>query len=159
MTLAVADDLLGSYSWPIYEAGVRMPYFTHAVPAGAPSDAQGIGRWSCRLEDNMLRWSPAIYELFGLPIDQPLSRSRTVSLYLPESRDAMEELRDYAIRHHRGFTLDARIRRQNGEERWMRLSTMPFVCERRVVRLIGTKQDVTAEYEEADTSGVIAQGH
>ena len=147
MNTAFADDILGNHSWPIYEAGQRLPHLTRTSPGSL--DAQGIGRWSCRLEDNMLRWSPAVYALFSLPQDQPLCRVRTLSLYAPESRDAMEALRDHAIRHQRGFTLDARIRRLNGEERWMRLSTVPFVCERRVVRLVGTKQDVTAEYEEA----------
>lgn len=124
-----------------------MPQIVPASPLSNMLDGQGIGRWSCRLQDNALSWSPAVYELFGLSADRPPSREHTVALYLPESRDAMEELRDYAIRHQRGFTLDARIRRLNGEERWMRLNAMPFMCERRVVRLFGTKQDVTAEYQ------------
>ena len=148
--MATTYDLFESHSWPIYEAGSRMPPILPAAPRPNMLDAQGIGRWSCRLDDNMLTWSPAVFEIFGLPADRPPNRDHTVALYLPESRDAMEELRDYAIRHQRGFTFDARIRKLDGEERWMRLNAMPFLCERRVVRLFGTKQDVTAQYEAAD---------
>ncbi len=59
----------------------------------------------------------------------------------------MEALRAHAIHHRRGFTLDAMLRRHDGEMRWMRLSTMPIVAEGKVVRLCGTKQDVTIEYD------------
>lgn len=99
--------------------------------------------------DNAINWSPAVRDLFGLPHEEPLTRSLTVSLYLPESRLAMEALRAHAIRHHRGFTLDARIRRPDGEKRWMRLTAAPVLCNGRAVRLVGTKQDVTATYDGA----------
>ena len=57
----------------------------------------------------------------------------------------MERLRAYAIKHRRGFTLDARIVPVQGKPRWIRLIGAP-VCEgRRVVRLEGLKIPIGEE--------------
>jgi len=108
--------------------------------------AHGIGRWSCDLPDNRLSWSGPVFDLFGLPRGANLSRDEIVALYCDGSRAAMDHLRSYAIRHRRGFTIDAQIRTTNGERRWMRLLGSP-VCEgNRVVGLQGLKQDITPLY-------------
>lgn len=157
--MAAITSLPLMHSWPLYEAALRLPLgngLADMEDGSAPMShvpdsfaAQGIGLWHCDLRDNALRWSPVVHELFGLPQDEPLDRALTVSRYMPASRREMEELRAYAIRHRRGFTLDVRIRRLEGGIRWMRLSALPLVSGKRVVRLCGTKQDVTAEYDGA----------
>lgn len=147
----MSQSLILSHSWPIYEAAERIPLSVR------PDDAAPIGMWTCLLETGELIWSPPVYALFSLPEDERLTRSLAVSLYLPESRRAMEELRAYAIKHCRGFTLDAQIRQPDGARRWMRLTALPVIDGRRVVRLTGTKQDVTAAYDGLCTSS--AQCH
>lgn len=142
----MSQSLVLTHSWPAYEAAEHVPAVVRPSLV-APVDTAPIGVWTCLLASETLIWSPAVYTLFGLPEDEPLKRSLTVSLYLPGSRLAMEELRAYAIKHHRGFTLDAQIRQPDGARRWMRLSALPILEGRRVVRLTGTKQDVTAEYD------------
>jgi PAS domain S-box-containing protein len=96
--------------------------------------------------DNNLTWSAEVYDLFGLPRDALLSRQEIVGLYAEDSRAAMERLRAYAIKHRRGFTLDAEIRTTGGHRRWMRLTAAPMCTGGRVVRLYGLKQDVSHEY-------------
>ncbi len=51
----------------------------------------------------------------------------------------MEKLRAYAIRHRRGFTLDAEIQPMQGERRWMRLIAAPVCTGDTVVQLQGLK--------------------
>jgi hypothetical protein len=51
----------------------------------------------------------------------------------------MERLRAYAIRHRRGFTLDAELQPAAGGRRWMRLIAAPACEGDRVVRLHGLK--------------------
>ena len=109
--------------------------------------AHGIGRWSCGLPDNRLRWSGPVFDLFGLPRDATLSRDEIVALYCDGSRAVMDHLRSYAIRHRRGFTIDAEIRTVGGERRWMRLLGAPVCDGNRVVRLQGLKQDVSHHYQ------------
>jgi hypothetical protein len=54
-------------------------------------------------------------------------------------------LRSYAIRHRRGFTIDAQIQAARGL-RWMRIVGVPLCRGKRVVALHGLKMDVSAEY-------------
>ena len=97
------------------------------------------GCWECDLTDQSLFWSGGVYDIFGLPRGAVVRREDAVAFYAEHSRAAMERLRSYAIRHGRGFTIDAEIRPAVGERRWMRLIGLP-VCEGgRPVRLHGLK--------------------
>src|SRR5262245_24699476 len=92
-----------THSWPIFEAASRLP-LGGVVPHDPDQDLDlpsrtllsiatpQIGVWHCDLRDNALRWSSAVYELFGIPEGEPVTRPLAVSLYLPDGREAMEQL-------------------------------------------------------------------
>lgn len=154
-----------NHSWPLFEAADRLhllgmvPLLVGQAPLAHtdftqacrriydPLAARGFGVWDCDLRDNRLTWSAGVYDLFGLPRGEAVSRMLAASLYCPDSRAAMEQLRAHAIKHRRGFTIDVEIRRPNGEHRWMRLSAMPVLEGHVVTRLRGTKIDVTDQYD------------
>jgi PAS domain-containing protein len=136
------------HSWPLYESarhfefGQLLGYDSldfEPLLAGASPRLQNIGRWSCDLADNALSWSSEVYDIFGLPDGASVSRGEAVALYGEPSRAAMEKLRAYAIRHRRGFTLDAEIRPATGAPRWMRLIAAPVCAGDMVVKLQGLK--------------------
>lgn len=106
---------------------------------------RGLGLWHCTLEDNSLRWTVGVYDLFGLERGSAISRALSVALYDPVSREPMERMRAYAIRHRRGFTLDVDINRADGMTRCaMRLIAAPVVNKRgEVIALHGVKQLLT----------------
>jgi len=136
------------HSWALAEQGrhfdlgfVINSVITDAIAPAAIDrlGAHHVGCWECDLEDNSLIWSGGVYDIFGLPRGSPVARSEAAALYSEESRVKMEALRAHAIRHRRGFTLDAEIRPAVGAKRWMRLICAP-VCEGdRPVRLHGLK--------------------
>ncbi|MFL9842015.1 PAS domain-containing protein [Sphingomonas sp. ST-64] len=102
-------------------------------------------RWECDLSDNALRWSDGVYDLFGLERGSPITRDEILKMYLPESHAELARLRAEAIATCGSFTFEARIRRTDGEIRWMRV-TADVVVENGVARtLYGTKLDVTEE--------------
>ncbi|WP_336963490.1 GGDEF domain-containing protein [Sphingobium aquiterrae] len=141
------------HSWPLPSLFGAVGTAAGNLPSMAPANLDqmrglaDIGFWECDLRDNALNWTPGVFDLFGLPSDVPLLRADSVACYYEESREAMEVLRAYAIRHCRGFTLDARLMRPDGGQRWMRLTTSVACTNGRARRLYGTKQDVTLEYE------------
>lgn len=101
--------------------------------------------WQCDLRDDSLTWSVGVYDLFGLPRGSALEREAIVAMYLPESQEELARLRGAAIAACGSFTFEARIRRADGEVRWMRI-TADVVTENGVARyLYGTKIDVTDE--------------
>jgi len=136
------------HSWPLAEQGqhfdlglVMNSAITDAI-APADMDRLGVhhvGCWECNLEDNSLIWSGGVFDIFGLPRGSLITREDAAALYSEDSRAKMEALRAHAIRHRRGFTLDAEIRPVIGAARCMRLICAP-VCEGdRAVRLHGLK--------------------
>jgi len=142
------EPLALHHSWPLYEQArhFQLGSIMNCVIADAiePVDigrigAQHAGLWECDLADNSLIWSGGVYDIFGLPRGAIVSRDEAVALYGEDSRAAMERLRAYAIKHRRGFTLDAEIRPASGKGRWMRLIAAPICEGDRVVRLHGLK--------------------
>lgn len=148
----LAEPLPLSHSWPLFEReerlGLRAPGYDDLLRAGASLSAidgeelarHGVGMWHCDLADNSLSWSAGVYDIFGLQRGARVDRQDVLPLYGEESRVTMEWLRAYAIKHKRGFTVDAEIRPALGRSRWMRLTTAPICEGRRVVGLHGIKQ-------------------
>ena len=121
-------------------------------PAAAPdallgraAALAGYGAWECELATGRLRWTDGVYDLFGLPQGYPMLRSEALTFYHEECRAVMERLRAEAIACGTSFRIDARIRRTDGVQRWMRLTGNVVRENGRAVRLFGMKQDVTAE--------------
>lgn len=106
----------------------------------------GLGAWSCDLATQNLSWTECVFDLFGLPTDRRIDRRETLALYAEESRETMERLRAHTVATGAGFTMDAQIRRTDGETRWMRLTAAARMEHGRTVELFGTKQDVTEEH-------------
>ena len=115
-------------------------------PPGTPIPLMPLqARWECDLSDNSLRWTDGVYDLFGLERGIPVTREEILKMYLPESHAELARLRAEAIATCGSFTFEARIRRADGELRWMRV-TADVVAEDGVARLLyGTKLDVTEE--------------
>jgi len=145
-----------THSWPLFEQHQRFdlgclldePGEALVAPGRHPDILadRGIGLWECNLSDNALSWTAGVFDLFGLPRGTPIERDQIAVLYSEPSRSAMERLRAYAIKHRRGFTLDAEIIPVTGPPKWMRLIAAPVCVGRQVVRLHGIKQDVSAAY-------------
>jgi PAS domain-containing protein len=113
------------------------PTFSEA--ASGPGLA-AIGHWQCHLSRDSLTWSDQVYDIFGLPRGDRVSRDEAVSFYCEHSRAVMERLRSYAIKQNQAFILDAEIRPGHGKRRWMRLIGIPECDNGAVVRLRGLKQ-------------------
>lgn len=133
------------HSWPLYELRALLaPVMLDNIVAR--SDAalaeRGLGLWHCDLEDDRLRWTAGVYDIFGLERDCDVPRALALSLYTSESRPVMERLRAYAIRHKRGFTIDVDINQADGAGQCaMRLIGAPILSAKgAVIGLHGVKQ-------------------
>jgi PAS domain-containing protein len=146
--MGIFERLPLTHSWPLAEQGrhfdlgcILNSVITDGIapPVVGEVGTQHAGCWECDLSDNSLIWSGGVYDIFGLPRLARLTRDEAIALYAEESRAKMEALRAHAIRHRRGFTLDAEIRPAVGSKRWMRLICAPVLEGDRPVRLHGLK--------------------
>lgn len=102
-------------------------------------------RWECDLSDDSLSWTDGVYDLFGLERGTPVTREAILAMYSAESREELRRLRATAIAQCGSFTFEAKIRRPDGQLRWMRV-TADVEAQNGVARyLYGTKIDVTDE--------------
>lgn len=143
-----AEPLPLHHSWPLFEQERHFDLGRllncAVIDVVKPAEVgqlgfQHAGCWECDLADDSLLWSGGVHDIFGLPREAAITRDEAVALYCEESRAAMQRLRSYAIRHKRGFTLDAEIRPATGGRRWMRLIGVPVFVGDQVVRLHGLK--------------------
>lgn len=133
------------HSWPLFELHEYLAPVA-LDPSLARNDIalaeRGLGLWHCDLANETLSWTAGVYDMFGLERHSHVPRPLSVSLYAPASREPMERLRSYAIRHKRGFTLDVDICQADGMGHCaMRLIAAPVVNETgEVTALHGVKQ-------------------
>lgn len=129
------------HSWALFDPNAR---FELGLADATVAAAGPVESWRCDVATGRLTWSPGVFDLFGLPRNHLPTREAALPRYAEESRVAMDRLRAHALRHRRGFTIDARLRLSGGD-RWMRLTAAPRDEDGRLI-LAGTKQDVTALY-------------
>jgi diguanylate cyclase (GGDEF)-like protein/PAS domain S-box-containing protein len=117
----------------------------------------GAGAWECDLDTNLLTWTDGVFDLFGLPRGARIHREDAVALYGEDSRVEMERLRAHAIERRQGFSMDAKILRPDGAQRWMRLTAGLLCRNGRPTHLYGMKQDVTQERETLEALRKVAE--
>lgn len=121
------------------------------------SNVAKIGVWECLLDDQNLRWTDGVYDIFGVPRGTPITREEILKLYTPESAAELEVVRSKAIAERGAFTLDARIHTPAGDPRCIRL-TASVECDGDIpVRIFGMKQDITEEKLLADRNRFLAE--
>ena len=140
--LRTIEPLPLQYSWPLFEAGVRLPLgAVHdlATPADAPT-------FRCDLGRDCLDWSDDVFALYGLPIGRTPQRALVQSMFDDETRRKLERLAAYSIKHRRGVTIDAELRPLDVTRRWLRITVVPDPIAAGRPILYGTQCDVTHEY-------------
>ncbi|MFN3475073.1 MAG: diguanylate cyclase domain-containing protein [Blastomonas sp.] len=122
-----------------------------AAPTVVRSIARaGIGVFECDLRTEALNWTRNVYDIFGIDRKAVPDRQQIVALYDEESRETLHRLRTRAIHRRSGFTLDAKITRPDGTDRWVQIIAQVESESGRPMRLVGTKQDITRQRTEFD---------
>tara|TARA_R100001129_G_scaffold76476_1_gene52285 strand:- start:364 stop:1323 length:960 start_codon:yes stop_codon:yes gene_type:complete len=126
-------------TFPVYQPGRIDPLIDRAMASAK------VGAWSCNLSDDRLSWTSGVYDIFGSPHGAAVERRQALDLFTEESRDALERLRAEAIARSGAFTLDAQVKRPDGDTRWMRIHREMVFRVGAAPILHGLKQDVTEE--------------
>jgi PAS domain-containing protein len=134
------------HSWPLFETGLRLAQGLVHDDIGPARYPPPPPMFHCDLSTDQLTWAPLVFQLFGIEAGAEPSREVTLGMYDDLSRSAVERLRAHAIRHRRGFTIDAEICALDQVRRWIRITAIPSIADGRVAAIEGWKRDVTAEY-------------
>ena len=104
-----------------------------------------IGHWRYDLVNDSLYWSEEVYRIHGLNFDDYTPNvDVAIDAYLPEDRDYVEKALQEAIEKREPFEFEKRIRRPDGEIRYV---SSRGECEidfdGSVISIFGTFQDLT----------------
>ena len=118
-------------------------------------DATGVGVWSWDVRANVIRWSGAIYRLFGIqPADFNVSLDAYRALLHPDDRAVVERAIESALARAAAtgssadYHVEHRILRADGETRWLEGRGLVTVdAHGNPVSMAGSVLDITAHKE------------
>lgn len=142
-------EIVAGRLWPLWEQPAHFELdhvlscaVTDAILPGRPGELglHHAGLFECDLSDNSLVWSGGVYDIFGVPRGETVTREDALAFYTEDSRNRMERLRSHAIEHAMGFTVDIEVRAAAvGAIRQVRLIAAPVIDDGKVARLRGLK--------------------
>lgn len=139
---------------------IAEPLFTAAgINRFSPRDAvaivnqldtrHGLGSFTMELPEN-IRWSPAVFDLYGYPYeDRPIRLDEVLKPLFPEDRVQMAELVKNAIRHKIGYHAILRLTRPNWDVRLMEIHADVVVTHDKTSGIVGTIEDITQKALQA----------
>jgi two-component system cell cycle sensor histidine kinase/response regulator CckA len=104
-----------------------------------------VGTWMWDVESNTVHWSDELFRLWGLePQSIPLSYETYLSFVHPKDRERVAALISKALVEKTSFEFDYALQHPNGGQ-FVQRSLGNVICDEtgRVIRMIGTAQDVT----------------
>lgn len=114
-------------------------------------EAQRMGRmgsWEFDVDSGTLFWSDELFRLHGKdPKDGPPTEDEYYAMYLPEDAERFRRSVQRAIQRKRRSSLDLHIQRSDGGDVFHAMTITPVEdTEGRIVKLVGTVQDISDRY-------------
>ncbi len=101
-----------------------------------------VGGWELDLETDELRWTKEVRRIKGYPPDEEPTVEEALETYHSEDREVLESAIDSAVEEDEPYDLELRIKRPDGEMRWVRTrGELQIEDGQRYLR--GTIQDVS----------------
>ncbi|HEU5207865.1 MAG TPA: ATP-binding protein [Longimicrobiales bacterium] len=110
-----------------------------------------LGSWSWDVDTGKLQWSPALYDVYGVDPDGfTPSYDAFLERLLPEERTRVTAAVEHALQTAGAFQWEERIQRPDGAVCVLQTHGRAVTRNGRVVRLVGTCQDVTEQRAAAE---------
>ncbi|MCU4753713.1 PAS domain S-box protein [Halobacteria archaeon AArc-curdl1] len=113
-----------------------------------------VGGWELDLTDEPPYGgvlTAEMYRMYGLSRDESMNIERGLGYYVPEDRPRVREAVENAIEHGQPYELEAQIRTEEGELRWVRTIGQPIERNGEITHLRGSMQDITERKEREQT--------
>ncbi|MEM7737984.1 MAG: PAS domain-containing protein, partial [Deinococcota bacterium] len=107
-------------------------------------DAQSIGKlggWSFDIASQEISWSKQIYDTMEAPYNSELTTPFLMSFY--KDTTALQNAMTGAVNNREAYDLELEITTLKGNHRWVRAIGRPVVEDGKVIKLVGTQQDIT----------------
>jgi PAS domain-containing protein len=112
--------------------------------------ASQTGAWHYRVGEDVVEWTPLLYDLFAVPQRAKLTLEFALSFYLGESRQKVVEAVKSCLSEGKPWKLDVQCQSTEGRVFWARTIGEAIHENGRIVALQGAFQDITRECAAID---------
>jgi diguanylate cyclase (GGDEF)-like protein/PAS domain S-box-containing protein len=112
------------------------------------ADAQrvaSIGTWEWDPDTDRASWSEMLYELYAVPVGEPVTYQTYLSVVHPDDRDWVDALWRRLAADYEPVECEHRVVRRDGVHRVFRAHGAAVVTSDGVTTMVGTAQDVTEQ--------------
>ncbi|WP_425494346.1 PAS domain S-box protein [Natronoglomus mannanivorans] len=106
-----------------------------------------VGGWAVDVETQDVFWTDHVFELLEIDTDQEPPLEEALDMYHEADQPSVEEAIENALGSGESFDMEARIRTDRGDVRWIRLQGVPETVDGEVVSFRGAAQDITERTE------------
>ena len=110
-----------------------------------------VGGWEIDLRANKLSWTDEVYRIHEHPLGHEPSVEEAIKYYTPESLPVIQQAVERAIAEGEGFDLTLTILTARGRLRWVHAMGEAQQEGGKVVKVLGTFQDITAQKQAEAT--------
>ena len=123
----------------------------NASPLQLALDAAGMGSWRWDAASDMVVWDDGMYRIFGLSPGSPIDPPRWLEMIHPDDRPSAVQERSAAMTAGGRFERRYRIRRTDGQERWVEALGQVFTGSAgEHLGTMGCARDVTEQVHAVD---------
>jgi hypothetical protein len=116
----------------------------------------GIGAWELDVDTEQMTWSAQMYVIHEVEPGYPMRRFDDGDFYPPQSRPNLLRALQAAIQDGTGWDLDLELITGTGRSSWVRIVGEAERRDGRIVRLVGSMQDITSRKRAED---LLQQAH
>ena len=102
-----------------------------------------IGGWEIIPETTKIVWSEEVYGIHEVPIGEEPPFEKAIDFFHPDDRPVLEKAIEQAFEKGIPYDLELRLKTRNGKNRITHTICDPIVKDGKVVKLMGTFQDIT----------------
>ncbi|WP_051327166.1 response regulator [Desulfatibacillum aliphaticivorans] len=103
-----------------------------------------VGGWEIDVATMDLRWTDVTYDIHEIPKAYKPTLEEAVSFFHEEDRPKLETAIKSAVENGEPYDMELRFTTAKGRQLWTHTKCSPVIENGRVVRLLGTFQDITA---------------
>lgn len=106
-----------------------------------------VGGWEYNIKTKQSYWTPEVYRIFDLDTETEINDHLNYSLNFFSSKDApiIAEAFNCCLHKGIGYDLELLLITGIGNEKWVRVKAQPILENNRIVRIIGSLGDISAQ--------------
>jgi PAS domain S-box-containing protein len=106
--------------------------------------AAALGVWDWNVVSGQSNWDERMFDLYGIPAENPVAQETWTQQVHPDDAPAVLAALHQTVATGEGASVEFRIRRPDGEERWLRMAAGAVVNGSAAVgRVVGINYDIT----------------